>query len=218
MTGDGIECTDLTTVEEVADPCNPSPCYPGVFCTTSGNVTAACGPCPYRMTGDGRTCVDHSPCGSSPCFEGVACFPLGEEFVCGHCPPGMTGNGTHCADLFSSNNLCAHEETNPCFDRSLCVPEKHSGAALCTSCPPGYKGDGIFCEEVVVDPCGGDDNPCHPESSCNAVNGIATCGPCPENMTGNGKVCHKKDPCADLPCYEGVGCEVDYSEVDGFRL
>ena len=83
----------------------------------------------------------------------------------------------------------------------------------------GFKGDGINCEEVKSDPCHGTKNPCHPDSACLSVNGIATCGPCPNGMTGNGKVCHTAagdlakeqtvlDPCQSNPCFDGVLCQL----------
>ena len=86
----------------------------------------------------------------------------------------------------------------------------------------GFKGDGIHCEEVKSDPCIEDKNPCHPESTCLSVNGMATCGPCPLGMKGNGKVCHHSitsahnrtaasaDPCSDKACFEGVDCLVSH--------
>jgi hypothetical protein len=67
----------------------------------------------------------------------------------------------------------------------------------------------------MEDPCASD-NPCHPVSACVAVNGIATCGPCPDNMNGNGKVCHTKNPCLAKPCFDGVDCQVDEKTIAGY--
>ena len=66
----------------------------------------------------------------------------------------------------------------------------------CQSCPPGFKGDGISCYPVdrEADPCDKTStNPCYPGSKCQVVNGIVTCGPCPANMTGDGKFCSEID-------------------------
>ncbi len=116
--------------------------------------------------------------------------------------------------MFASSNLCAHATTNPCYDHTTCQQDHSTGQATCSSCPPGYKGDGITCVLVQQDPCSPTSNPCHPGSTCYAVNGLATCGPCPKGMSGNGKVCHQPmsrvkkifvglddDPCVPNPCY-----------------
>ena len=123
--------------------------------------------------------------------------------------------------LFDERNLCAHAPTNPCFDKTLCVPAVgQEGAVTCSACPPGYKGDGISCRKVLRDPCTVR-NPCHPGSPCVSVNGVATCGPCPDGMSGNGKVCHRHDddPCRRLlrqPCFPGVACVADPAGESGY--
>ena len=156
-----------------------------------------CGPCPEGMTGDGKTCTLLQPCDHFPCHPGVECFPIGnDDFVCGHCPPGLTGNGKRCYE--SSNDfiehLCEEDETNPCFDKSMCqIDQDHHNKVVCKACPKGYRGDGITCIIVgddIIDPCGDSStNPCYPGSKCQVVNGIVTCGACPPSMTGDGKYC-----------------------------
>ena len=193
-------------------------CYKGT-CVKSTNDDHEC-VCDFGYTGE--FCDERQDsCKGSPCYPGVQCFPLGPtNYVCGSCPSGMTGNGEHCSKIEpfvnQSINLCLNEVTNPCFDKSYCreIVVGHSGkkTVSCEACPPGFKGDGILCRKVDTgfDPCRGESNPCHPGSKCSLVNGIVTCGPCPKNMFGNGKVCHEalnvtkcKEP---NPCFDGVEC------------
>ena len=122
-----------------------------------------CGPCPSGQTGDGRICNLIKPCDKDPCHPGVECFAIGDDdFVCGACPPDLTGNGKNCYN--SSNDflaqLCDHEETNPCFDKTLCHADQFG--VHCKACPRGFKGDGITCIPVddSLNPC--KDSPCYP--------------------------------------------------------
>jgi len=61
------------------------------------------------------------------------------------------------------------------------------GKIVCVACPKGYKGDGVSCKPVrknVTDLCSPRKNPCYPGSTCDIVNGIVACGPCPLGTTG----------------------------------
>jgi len=100
------------------------------------------------------------------------------------------------------------ESTNPCFDKSLCRATEENGPPSCLACPQGFKGDGVDCVQAEQDPCDPLRNPCRPGSACSAVNGVATCGPCPL-----GRVCISgeglfpvSDPCQPNPCFSGVQC------------
>ena len=208
-------------------------CYNGQECL--GNEK--CNPCPEGMTGNGKHCSLLRPCDHDPCHSGVECFPIGDDdFVCGHCPPGLTGNGKKCYE--SSNDfiehLCEEDETNPCFDKSMCQIDQDK--VVCKACPKGYRGDGITCIQVDdQDPCSKTStNPCYPGSKCQVVNGIVTCGACPPNMTGDGKYCKNinnigtcppglewengkciidVEPCHPNPCHSGVQCEMQFGQA-----
>ena len=210
-------------------------CYDGLECDEDAN----CNPCPEGMTGDGKICTVLRPCDHDPCFEGVECFPIGDDdFVCGHCPPGLTGNGKKCYESTNDfiEHLCDDDETNPCFDKSMCKVD--NSKVVCKACPRGFRGDGITCIPVKdQDPCNDENtNPCYPGSKCQVVNGIVTCGACPKFTIGDGRHCERVQnvtdmecppgqewengkcvldvkPCDPNPCYEGVQCELQYGQA-----
>ncbi len=159
-------------------------------CSRSLNNSFECGPCPDQLTGDGIDCQNIDACATrKPCFNGVECFPLGDtEFVCGPCPSRMTGDGQTCVQMpdkvsVDRQNVCRNDATNPCFEKSMCRVT-NDGNVTCVACPKGFKGDGVKCTRVNNDAslCSGKKNLCFPGSKCDVVNGIVTCGPCPEGL------------------------------------
>jgi hypothetical protein len=221
--------------EIMEDPCMVPRCNFGQCIPDGINFSCKCHPgytgslCTVQLE---QPCINEEecsrslkPCDQKPCHIGVECFPIGQDdYVCGHCPPDMTGNGKKCykssSDFFAQ--LCSTDETNPCFDKSMCKEDGH-GSVFCKACPRGFKGDGVTCQPVgdAQDPCDKTStNPCYPGSKCQVVNGIVTCGPCPTNMTGDGKNCQKLKPCqgrmeCDGTCppgskWDGQSCQDEY--------
>ena len=66
-------------------------------------------------------------------------------------------------------------------------------------------GNGVVC--TTTDPCS--PNPCYAGTNCTLVANSSSgfeCGPCPQDLHGNGQECYD-DPCEDLnPCFTGVRC------------
>ncbi|CAH1796395.1 unnamed protein product [Owenia fusiformis] len=57
------------------------------------------------------------------------------------------------------------------------------------------------------------DDTCYPGVTCYETDGAPECGPCPPDLTGNGKTCFPVTTCNNKPCYPGVFC---IDEVEGF--
>ena len=215
--------------------CDPSPCYPGVECSTE-DWFFTCAPCPPGLTGDGITCVvacndvlcDHETVTlqstltneitgdeASDCSDNITlCFT--DHCLSSPCYPGVS-----CSSLASSYSCgpcppgmtgdgvsCIIDhcaEHDPCFDGVTCYNSRDR--AKCGNCPPGYEGNGIKCT-AARDPCAS--SPCYHGVQCvNVRMGQSTgyvCGLCPEGMEGDGEECHDVDSCSHQPCHPGVVC------------
>ncbi|CAH1259103.1 VWDE [Branchiostoma lanceolatum] len=57
---------------------------------------------------------------------------------------------------------------------------------------------------LPFDPCSS--NPCYADVSCDVVDDVYTCGPCPVGMTGDGINCEEIIGCSSQPCYPEVTC------------
>ena len=191
----GDHCDVTMETSKPRSLCHPSPCYPGVSCSTE-DWFFSCGPCPPGLAGDGITCVGE-PCNDITCHHDVTA------------PPQQTGilsneiSSTDEQDCSGDISACFtdHCLSSPCHPGVECTSLGHSHQ--CGPCPVGMAGDGHSC---VIDHCA-EHNPCFPGVTCYNHNDKAKCGNCPAGFEGNGIKCTAAiDPCASSPCYHGVQC------------
>jgi len=204
------------------DPCDPSPCGPGAFCTVgpSGNPICRCEqgliPNPDTITGCKPECVIDPDC-------------PGRDYICQDqkcvlkpdpCDPSPCGPGTMCMANKLGNPICR------CLAGLVPKPDTITGCGPeCTidpDCKTGYICQNQKCVEAP-DPC--DPNPCGPGAECtpNGISGF-TCK-CPSGSFGDPRQkctkgeCQHDDECSDQeacenyycinPCKTGT-CQKDY--------
>jgi len=205
LIGDGRRCR----LPRIDDPCESSPCHPGVRCFPSSDGGGfQCGLCPEGTEGDGTVCLDINDCSGSPCHPGVMCEDRQAPergFDCGKCPQGYQGDGRECRKLVRFKVNCP--DGKRCFPGVKCYLTSLSGAnsngtageVVCGDCPQGFYGDGHQCKPKCHN------LKCKPDTEyCSAPD---TCTPSCLPGCKNGGRCVRPGHCKCRRGFKGDRCQ-----------
>ena len=209
------------TTMSVPSLCEPSPCYPGVRCTTR-DWYFTCGPCPPQSRGDGISCytlpLEEGEEGKSNIQDGgnaeqdkktAIGIKVHEEDKSDNNSDDDKEGSASSSRFCSYNDISCFAGPSSTCSSSPCHPgvscsSLSDGQFQCGPCPEGTVGDGQTCE---IDWCGLEDQPCFAGVICHNSQGRAKCGNCPEGFEGNGVKCTPSvQPCSSNPCYYNVSC------------